>query len=427
MQQLSRGGSHATLDFLSAHGVAAGTVVSITDFTVRTERNVTAPTVAMMAIAGSQEHPVRNIQTSFSFLYGGNVRYVVNGQLLVTDFRRVNGEVDYDPGYQGTPRWVDFVLALPSNAPPSGAPVVVYGHGIGISKETMLILSDVNAQHGVATLAIDQPNHGARADTDGGAVFDLTKPAQAARLFGMVSQSSLDQASIYKAVTTSLAALDTAPPVLSGTSQPDGRPDLDPTKVFYEGTSLGGVLGSVGVSLLPEYKGAAFQVSGSGITNDLADTVFWQHGFNATDTGFRGVIPSNATAGEAAFLVAATQHVLDPGDAVNYVDRLHTNRTPTLVPYALDDGTVNNRTTEAFAELAQLPIVGKTLRPLPFLPATTDVPGSGIEQLPSGSLELLDAIGLKSLNDLLIHAGGVVEPSQSLIGAWLQDRLDAIG
>lgn len=423
LQQLVRSGAHPTIDFLAAHGIVTDSVVSVTDFTVRTESDVTASTIAMMNVAQAQDHPVRNISVQLNILFGPDISRVVTGQVLITDFRTPSGEVDHDPGYSGKPVWVDFLLTLPVYSPPNGAPVVIYGHGIGITKETSIIVDNTNAAQGVATLAIDQPNHGSRAEADGGQVFDLTSPAQAGRLFGMVVQSSLDQASIVKAVTTSLSTLDTAPPVIFGTSEPDGRPDLDPSRIFYEGTSLGGVLGSVGVALLPQYQGAAFQVTGAGITNDLADTVFWQHGFNASDTGFRGVIPSNATPGEAAFLVAATQQVLDPGDAVNYVDRLHAKRLPTLIPYSLDDGTVNNRTTEAFAELAQLPIVGPVLRPVPFLPASSDIPDNGIAQLPTDSLNWLHDLGLVSLGQLLTHASGVGEPSSDLIGAWLAHRL----
>ncbi|MFN8035305.1 MAG: hypothetical protein U0V73_05170 [Acidimicrobiia bacterium] len=424
MRALLRASSRPTVDFLNAHGIGSDSLVSVTDFTVRTEADATAATAAKMQTALAQDHPVRNLSVQPNLLYGPDVSRVVTGQVLVTDFRDAAGEMDRSATATGHPEWVDFMLTIPKQAPASGAPVVVYGHGIGIFKETSIIVDNMNARHGAATLAIDQPNHGSRAAREGGFVFDLTKPAQAGRLFAMVSQSSLDQASVVKAVETSLADLDTETPVLFGNPAPaDGVPDLDPSRIYYEGTSLGGVLGSTGVSLLPQYQGAMFQVTGAGITNDLADTLFWHFGFNATGTGFRGVIPKSATAGEAAFLVAATQQVIDQGDAVNYVDRLHAKGLPVLIPYALDDGTVNNRTTEAFAELARLPILGNVRRPLPFLPASSNIPDNGIVQLPTDSLAWMHATPLAPLGDLLTHASGVGGEATTAMDSWLADRI----
>jgi pimeloyl-ACP methyl ester carboxylesterase len=427
MQALSSQPRRWVWTFLAGHGIARSNVLSVTDFTTRSEANATDPLVSMIATTNQQAHPIRNVATVPNFLGLADIDTIVTGQVQLTDFRDKFGEIHYQPGDHGRPGWVDFVMTEPTVTPKSGAPVVVYGHGIGIFKETLIIVAPTNAAHGVATIAIDQPNHGARSGPEGGQVFDLTTPKGLGRLFGMVVQSSVDQASVLRAVQTSLANLDAGPWKLFQTTLGDGQRDLDPSRLFYEGTSLGGVLGAATVALSPELGGAALQVSGVGVLHDVTETFFWEHGFNESGVGFRAVIPASATAGEDAFLISAAQQLVGVGDAVNFVDRIPVHRTPVLVPYALDDGTVDNQSTEALAELAQLPVLGKVLRPVPFLPKSTTVPDSGIVQIDTSTISDWSGPLFGPLRQVFSHIIGVGDQSELEIGQWLGHRLTALG
>ncbi len=427
MQTLLRQSGLGVWTFLAGHGIARSNVLSVTDFTTRSQANATDPLVNMIATTNQQTHPIRNVATLPNFLGLANIDTIVTGQIQLTDFRDENGEIHYHTGDQGHLEWVDFVMTEPTVTPKAGAPVAVYGHGIGIFKETLIIVAPTNAAHGVATIAIDQPNHGGRAAAEGGQVFDLTTPKGLGKLFGMVVQSSVDQASVLRAVQTSLANLDAGPWKLFQTTLGDGQRDLDPTRLFYEGTSLGGVLGAATVSLSPELDGAALQVSGVGVLHDITETFFWEHGLNQSGVGFRAVIPSSATAGQDAFLIAAAQQLVDIGDAVNFVDRIPTHRTPVLVPYAIDDGTVDNQSTEALAELAQLPVIGKVLRPLPFLPKSTTVPDSGIVQISTSTIDDWSGPLFGPLRQVFSHIIGVGDRSEHEIDQWLGHRLTALG
>ena len=81
---------------------------------------------------------------------------VVSGEVLLTDFRNADGVARAAHG--PTPSWERFVLVLPERAAgPAGAPVVIYGHGITTSKESMIVTASTNARMGLATIGIDPP------------------------------------------------------------------------------------------------------------------------------------------------------------------------------------------------------------------------------------------------------------------------------
>jgi hypothetical protein len=117
---------------------------------------------------------VRDVTVTPSFL--PHIRAIVKGQVRLTDFRTADGEIDLAGPGTARPNWVDFEVFYP-DVPmrAGGAPVVLYGHGIGIVKETALLVALDNAERGWATVSIDQPNHGARGDAEG-FLLDLIEP-----------------------------------------------------------------------------------------------------------------------------------------------------------------------------------------------------------------------------------------------------------
>ena len=339
-----------------------GTLTSTT-FTVRSEPNVRDDAAMMATAAWEADHPVRQITATPSLL--PHIRAVVQGEVRLSDFRTAGGEIDLaDPG-PPSDRWVDFELFYPDRPlRDSGAPIVMYGHGVGIVKETALLVAPDNAQRGWATVAIDQPNHGERRATEG-ALTDLVEPASLGRVTSMVTQSSMDFVSLQKALRTSFAELD----VLSSSgfflfsARPDGRPDFDPSAMIYQGTSMGGVLGAAFLSITPEPLPAALlQVPGVGVSHIITNSLLWDGLL-----GFRDVVPEAATPGEASALMAAAQMALDQGDAGNWIDVAVRNGTRLMVDYGLGDGIVPNESTERLLEIADVPIVGPVVEPVPHL------------------------------------------------------------
>lgn len=412
--------------FLAGKGITDDEIVSLTTFTVRSEADATSDIDGMAAEVRAQEHPVRGVKALPNFLGINNVSTIVTGQVRITDFRDGQGQVRYTPGDTGRESWVDFTMTVPSKRLDGGSPVAIYGHGLGIFKESLIVVAGQNAYRGVATIGIDQPNHGSRQGTDGGYIFELTHPSEIDRLTGIIEQSPLDHLSLMQAIPE-LADLDVAPFNLLDPLAADGVTDLDTGRVLYEGTSLGGVLGNSFVSIAPELEGAAVQVAGVGITSILSESIFWDVGLNASGTGFRGVVPASATAGEAAVLTAAVQHELDDADAINLVERIPENATPMLDLYAIGDGLVPNYASEAFAVLAQLPQYDRVLKPIPHVPhagPTLPADGTGIWQIDTGNVPQFPG-GLSVISDLLEHVSFTQNRANAQLNTWIDDRLAA--
>lgn len=64
-----------------------------------------------------------------------------------------------------------------------------YAHGLGLLKESDLLVAGMNAELGMATFAIDFPNHGSRNNADGGYVLSNLQTENIATVVGMVNHS----------------------------------------------------------------------------------------------------------------------------------------------------------------------------------------------------------------------------------------------
>jgi len=337
-------------DLARIEGDRWGSYAGATRFTVRSSANANAPLDSMVAETRRRAHPVRGLRVSAPFLVP-SASAVVSGQVQVSDFRDARGRVD--PSRPPREQWEEFLLVLPSRpAGPAGAPVVVYGHGLTISKETLLEVADDNARRGFATIGIDVPNHGSRSD-EGGYLLDITDPAGFGRLSSIAAQSTVDHVSLIAAIRSSLSTADLAPWRFVGVPG-DGRADLDPSRILYVGTSMGGVLGASLLAYEPELLGGYLQVAGTGIAEILFTSLLWP--------AFSGVVPGPAEPGDAAALQAAATMLLDVGDHGNLVDRLRRG-PPVFLQYGLGDEVVGNEFSERLASLLDLPRVGPQVWP----------------------------------------------------------------
>jgi hypothetical protein len=388
-------------------------LLSATEFVVRSQANITDDLDAMAAVVRSQDHPIRDVHLGPSLIGGAAA---VTGQVQVTDFRDDDGVIRRGAAATARPHWIDFLMTLPSTpAGPAGAPVVIYGHGITASKETMAVVASTNATRGMATVGIDVPNHGSR-QWEGGWILDLAHPRSIGRLTSLPLQGELDELSLLMAVRQHFGDLDLLPfDLLSGRSG-DGMADLDPSRVLYEGTSMGGFLGASFTALAPELDGAFLQVAGSGILDTLAHSLIWPL--------FTSVEPSGASAGDTEALLGVVSMLLDPADNTYVLDRIVAERTPLWLEYAANDGVVPNTSSDRMLSLLGLPIDGPTTAPVPAgLPRVSALPpsGSGATQAPT---DYLDGNWAKPL---LTHVTFVDPIPMAALDAWLDQRLESTG
>lgn len=389
-------------------------VVQATRFTVRSSADATAELDAMAAAVRAADHPVRNLEVGPPLLVD-HAAAVVRGEVLVSDFRDDDGVLR--PHQPPRPSWERFMLVVPETpAGPDGAPVVVYGHGLSISKESLLLVASTNAERGLATISIDVPNHGERID-EGGGLLDLVRIDRFGRLVAMPAQGVVDHLSLIAGVRDHLAGADLGPWYL-GAPAGDGVADLDTTRLLYQGTSMGGVLGASVMALAPELDAGYLQVAGTGIADIIFHSVLWAM--------FVHVLPVGVSAGDSAALMSAATMLMDTVDNVNVLDRLREGDRPLFVQYGVGDEIVPNVNTERMAALLGLPVVGEQLAPwrlgVPMGPAAVgDTAGWGLFQVDFSEL------GGEVAQPLAGHVSFLDPDAIANMEDWLDGRLRALG
>jgi pimeloyl-ACP methyl ester carboxylesterase len=185
-----------------------------------------------------------------------------------------------------------FLPATPQ--PPAGYPVVIFGHGFGDSQwGGPTAVAPVLAQAGFATIAINAVGHGFGPQSqviitdpsgkvttfnEGGRGVDLNgdgqigsyegclaaNPAQVA-LRDCLRQTALD---LGELVRTIQGGVD-----LDG----DGKPDLDATKIYYVGQSLGSMYGTIFSAMEPAVPASVLNVGGGSVE----DIVRWSQAYHS--------------------------------------------------------------------------------------------------------------------------------------------------
>lgn len=409
---------------LEQFGIAPEQVVSFVEFTVADEKSNNEPLFNLLNKISQKDHPIRklNVTQLNIWPYAASV----TGQIRMNDFRKANGQVNFSNDAQSNEEWIKFLMMIPTSSKHGKSPISIYGHGIGVIKETMLLtVAFSNAIRGIATIAIDQPNHGSRSKQDGGSIFKILKPEKFTRLSGMVAQSTLDMAALLQAIQTSLATLDIAP---SGDawwhqlwySGGIDTPDLDVDRIHYQGTSMGGVLGTSFVASAKGLKSAFLQVSGVGISNILTHSILFES-FGIEALGFESLIPDNASAGEAALFMQLLQQEFNRSDAINfahYIKHPIHGRSPRklVLQYGLGDEVVFNPATEALAEIVDLPLILPSLLDIAYLRTSDDYEeGFGLVQ----NKPLIPTRGL--LDNIFGHASFIRPKAFTALKLWLEE------
>jgi hypothetical protein len=330
------------LELLDAAGVPPASLVAMTDFTVRDAGEVRDGLLRPIQAALEAPHPVEVTSVTPLELPEGAVQ--VDGTVELTNFQDPEDGRFRSDG-DGRPYRTTFQLVVPASAAHSPAPVAVYGHGYGGDKSRMVEFLGDDAAAGVATIAIDWSYRGDRIAQDGSYVMGLSQPGDQAAFAAMIPQGVVDVASLRSAISGSLAGVDVQPP--GG----DGVADLDASRVLYEGTSYGGIVGIAALGAVPDLDGGILHVCGLGALDILLDIPVWPLQ--------RGVLPRVGFGTDASVGVALMQHALDPAEGTNWAGSYRSpsvggSSRPVLLQYGEDDSWVANRASEALVERAGL-------------------------------------------------------------------------
>jgi hypothetical protein len=267
------------------------------------------------------------------------------------------------------------VPLCPSPPFPAGArcaKLVVFGHGLGGSKETLFATASSLASRGFIAAAIDFPLHGGRAwcgsnaDCTTGAAdgvctafagsaaqgdaqppglctTGVPKAAVSGKYFVTANffrirdafrQNILDQATLALALSRPPAPVPQPPQNPVNLVLPAGV-IIDPSTVYYEGISLGSIAGTSVTAVNPRISRAALSVGGGTVVDVFTTAPAFTAQVDALFLGLgidRSQLATNP-AMAAAYLrtLNVAKWILDPGDPINYARSLRTAPLPNLL------------------------------------------------------------------------------------------------
>lgn len=289
---------------------------------------------------------------------------------------------------------IPVTLVIPkSKMPPAGYPVIVNGHGLSNDRGAMLSIANELCRAGFAIIGIDDVLHGAR-----GGVADQNnnyagpylgpdgipddKPLPLKFFAGFSDfvivrdnfrQTVLDQTSLVRLVQSSKLDLSPLAAAAGGVT-----PKLDGSRIYWNGGSLGGIMGTMTLAVEPEIRGAALEVPGAGfvqfittnsakvapLVTTIAKGAFGIQGEEVLDE-FHPIGSLLATITESGDPIAYAPHVLDGS--------LSGRDTPdVLISYAAYDEVLPNLSTHALIRALGIDIATPALGELP-----------GVQALPS--------------------------------------------
>lgn len=384
-----QGAYDPVLEIIEQKGIASSDILSVTYFTVRPEDEVVSPIQSMVTQAISQPLAVTDIKKrsalgSEDYGYG-----TFEGHLRLVNFRDEDGGVypPYTPIADSDFDTTEFILTLPKPATGNTVPVSLWGHGLANDKALAASAFTHDDDIGVATFAIDHPNHASRVITWNNKAPHIAalvrSPQNMMHLLGMFVQSSVDFAVATQTVH------DALPGAVNGLrSQYSDIPAIDNSRIIYQGVSLGGMIGPTVGAVSPFLKGAFLINGASSLMQIFSESVMW-------DGNTSMIIPPNANGAEAVVILAMMQHYVDIADGNNFA---HFFRQPPAgqstrklgMLYAVGDGSLTNNASLATAEIAQLPLMKEVIDPVSFLPqgelgSAGHVDGYGILQSGFGS------------------------------------------
>ena len=175
---------------------------------------------------------------------------------------------------------IQVLAAVPQGTAPAGGwPTVVFGHGLTSSKTTLFAIAPQLAKAGFASVAIDFVLHDSRAirtSTDTNmkcADSDIPKPTPSTAPQCYAPFLSSDLAGTRDNIRQTVLDLEGLVAAIKACGTANcGALKVDATHLAYLGMSLGGLVGSIAVANIPDFKGAVLNVPAVGLVDVLENT-----------------------------------------------------------------------------------------------------------------------------------------------------------
>ena len=299
---------------------------------------------------------------------------------------------------------VSALLFKPAAAAPAeGYPVVFFGHGLTLSKETLIVLASQLAQAGFVGVSIDWVNHGDRVVQTSDAValgcdssptlrdqpqcFAPIFSSDLASTRDSFRQSALDGIALVNALKRCTAA------TCAGI-------EIDSSRMGYLGMSLGSLIGGLVVGMATDLKAAVLNVGGVGLIDlvehtdrvalrcSVVDSLIAAGVIEGTASDLLARPPTGTCIGEEwktdpAYLAFANvaRWILDPADGANYMANIADRSV--LVQEVVGDDLIPNFITGQMGGL-----LGLTPADAAVAASAIPTPSSDITGSPGGSVWL---------------------------------------
>ena len=403
-----------------------------------------------------------------------NVADVVRGFVSAKDYQtRITGGLNPVPGPWNDPvhptNPMDAVLVAlavyPTGAAPAnGWPTIVFGHGLGSSKESLLAIASQLATAGFASVAIDfvahgDPARGGRAvqiSNDAAIGCDGTvRPSTHPQCFAQILSSNLatTRDNIRQTVVDlqrTIAAARACGTTMCGPLR------IDETKVGYMGISLGGIIGTmVNAEANPQLASGVTNVAAVGWVDIIENTLTPQIKCPLVDSlidagvitgdkwnpvAMTGICLTDEWKTQPGYqtFAAAARWILDPGDGANFTGKLATRLT--LLQEVIPNPAITDNIGDAVVPNVATDQLGALTGRMPAeadMFTGTEGPSAPLLTMPTQSKWLtykdLPAGGPFPGNDF--HHASLLRPSQTgTVPATVAERLgtgrvqtDAIG
>lgn len=291
------------------------------------------------------------------------------------NYRNADRGLDIDIDAVGPTEFYDLPVSvyLPLEATEYGDPfpVLLYGHGLNGDRSQARQLARFAAPLGVATIAVDAPEHGAHPRRVGGGDLAILY------FFGFTPEFILEGAALRdnwrQGTFDKLALLEL---IRAGADvDGDGDVDLDADRMGYLGVSLGGIMGSELLSLSEDLDVGVLVVPGGRVTDILQ--------FSAMFAPLVTVLtPAGVGPGDVDRFWPVLQSTIERGDPANWGahvihDRIAGDAPDVLVGIVLDDEIVPETTNVMLARALGVPHVPPVLREIELLEPAGAAPLQG--------------------------------------------------
>jgi hypothetical protein len=254
------------------------------------------PVASITGILFNPDHPTPPfpatvpVPTPALQVFPGSVASVAFGRFTGMNFETAGGFIPQVATRTGVPAVqssedIYFNLFIPAGPrPANGWPVALFGHGFGDNKNNSpFAVASTLAHNGIATIAINAVGHGfgpngtlaviqgttttifsaggRGVDQNGNGTFDSTEG-----LFATGAQTDLTGRDGIQQTVADLMQVVRA--IQGGMdADGDGHSDLDASRIYYFGQSLGGIYGTILLGVEPDLQAGVPNVPGGSVTD----------------------------------------------------------------------------------------------------------------------------------------------------------------